>query len=178
MEDPGDGRTDRGLDAVVAPHRTRDGGLSWAHGAFRVALFDYIEGHTGMDVPLTPDDLQQTATVLAAIHCSGHGLPVAPHREDFSNPFRDTLLRLLRESEAPRPADRSLQRRTRYLFAQQRADILATADLAGFAKGPAIHFERNDLLLFPFADRALVIGTPRFVVYWLSQSDGTGCPVH
>lgn len=50
-----------------------------------------------------------------------------------------------------------------------RADILATADLAGFAKGQTIHFERNDLLLFPFADRALVIGTPRFVVYWLSQ---------
>jgi PIN domain len=50
-----------------------------------------------------------------------------------------------------------------------RADILATADVAGFAKGPAIEFERNDVLLCPFADRALVIGSPRFVVYWLSQ---------
>ena len=51
-----------------------------------------------------------------------------------------------------------------------RADILATADVAGFAKGPAIRFERNDVLLFPFADRALVIASPRFVVYWLSQA--------
>lgn len=50
-----------------------------------------------------------------------------------------------------------------------RADVLATADVAGFAKGPAIQFERNDVLLFPCADRALVIGSPRFVVYWLSQ---------
>jgi len=50
-----------------------------------------------------------------------------------------------------------------------RADILATADVAGFAKGAAIQFERNDVLLFPFVDRALVIGSPRFVVYWLSQ---------
>jgi hypothetical protein len=51
-----------------------------------------------------------------------------------------------------------------------RADILATADVAGFAKGPAIQFERNDVLLFPLADRALVIASPRFVVYWLSQA--------
>jgi hypothetical protein len=50
-----------------------------------------------------------------------------------------------------------------------RADILATADVAGFAKGPVIQFERNDVLLFPVADRTLVIATPRFVVYWLSQ---------
>ena len=50
-----------------------------------------------------------------------------------------------------------------------RADILATADVAGFAKGAAIQFERNDVLLFPFVDRAVVIGSPRFVVYWLSQ---------
>ena len=50
-----------------------------------------------------------------------------------------------------------------------RADILATADLSGFAKGPAIQFGRNDVLLFPFADRTLVVATPRFVVHWLSQ---------
>lgn len=50
-----------------------------------------------------------------------------------------------------------------------RADILATADVAGFAKGPVVQFERNDVLLFPFADRTLVIAAPRFVVYWLSQ---------
>ena len=50
-----------------------------------------------------------------------------------------------------------------------RADVLATADMAGFARGPVIQFERNDVLVFPFADRNLVIGTPRFVVYWLSQ---------
>jgi hypothetical protein len=50
-----------------------------------------------------------------------------------------------------------------------RADILVTADVTGFAKGPAVRFERSDLLLFPFADRALVIAAPRFVVYWLWQ---------
>jgi len=50
-----------------------------------------------------------------------------------------------------------------------RADVLATADMAGFARGPVTQFERNDVLVFPFADRNLVIGTPRFVVYWLSQ---------
>jgi hypothetical protein len=51
-----------------------------------------------------------------------------------------------------------------------RADILATADVAGFARGSAIQFERNDVLLFPFPDRGLVIASPRFVVYWLSQA--------
>jgi len=50
-----------------------------------------------------------------------------------------------------------------------RADILVTADVAGFAKGPATRFQRNDVLLFPFADRTLVIGAPRFVTHWLWQ---------
>jgi hypothetical protein len=50
-----------------------------------------------------------------------------------------------------------------------RADILVTADVAGFAKGPAIRFQRNDVVLVPFADRTLVIAAPRFVTYWLWQ---------
>jgi hypothetical protein len=50
-----------------------------------------------------------------------------------------------------------------------RADILVTADVAGFAKGPAVRFQRNDVVLFPFADRTLVIAAPRFVTYWLWQ---------
>jgi len=50
-----------------------------------------------------------------------------------------------------------------------RADILATADVGGFASGPARRFQRNDLVLFPFADRILVIAAPRFVTHWLWQ---------
>lgn len=50
-----------------------------------------------------------------------------------------------------------------------RADILVTADIAGFRKGSAVRFTRDDVLLFPLADRALVIGTPHFASYWLFQ---------
>ena len=50
-----------------------------------------------------------------------------------------------------------------------RADILVTADVAGFRKGSAVRFTRDDVLLFPLADRALLIGTPHFVSYWLFQ---------
>lgn len=50
-----------------------------------------------------------------------------------------------------------------------RADILATGDVAGFARGPAIRLERNDVVLFPLADRTLVIAAPRFVTHWLVQ---------
>jgi hypothetical protein len=50
-----------------------------------------------------------------------------------------------------------------------RADILVTADLAGFRKGGAVRFTRDDVLVFPLADRALVIGSPHFVSYWLFQ---------
>jgi len=50
-----------------------------------------------------------------------------------------------------------------------RADILATGDMQGFAKGPAVSFQRDDVILFPFAGRDLVIATPQFVVHWLSQ---------
>lgn len=50
-----------------------------------------------------------------------------------------------------------------------RADILVTADLAGFRKGSAVRFTRDDVLLFPLADRALVIASPHFASYWLFQ---------
>jgi hypothetical protein len=50
-----------------------------------------------------------------------------------------------------------------------RADILVTADVAGFRKGGAVRFTRDDVLLFPLADRALMIGSPHFVSYWLFQ---------
>jgi hypothetical protein len=50
-----------------------------------------------------------------------------------------------------------------------RADILVTADVGGFRKGGAIRFTRDDVLLFPLADRALLIGSPHFASYWLFQ---------
>jgi hypothetical protein len=50
-----------------------------------------------------------------------------------------------------------------------RADILATSDLQGFAKGPAITFQRDDVVLFPVADRKLVIGSPQFGAHWLGE---------
>lgn len=49
------------------------------------------------------------------------------------------------------------------------ADILVTADVQGFCRGSAVRFARDDVLLFPVADRTLVIGTPHFVSYWLFQ---------
>ena len=50
-----------------------------------------------------------------------------------------------------------------------RADILVTCDVADFVRGPAIRFQRTDVVLFPFAGRTVVIGTPSFAVYWLRQ---------
>lgn len=50
-----------------------------------------------------------------------------------------------------------------------RADILATADIKDFIRGPAIPLERDDVVLFPFAGRTLVIATPAFTAYWLRQ---------
>jgi len=50
-----------------------------------------------------------------------------------------------------------------------RADILVTCNVADFARGPAIQFQRTDFVLFPFADRKLVIGTPSFAIHWLRQ---------
>jgi PIN domain len=50
-----------------------------------------------------------------------------------------------------------------------RADVLVTADVGGFRKGGAIGFTRDDVVVFPLADRALVIGSPRFASYWLFQ---------
>ena len=50
-----------------------------------------------------------------------------------------------------------------------RADILVTANVDDFRKGPAVRLQRNDVVLFPVADLTLVIATPWFTAYWLGQ---------
>ncbi len=55
-----------------------------------------------------------------------------------------------------------------------RADILVTADVADFRKGSAVRFTRDDVLLFPLADRALVIGTPHFAILLAVPGNGAG----
>lgn len=48
-----------------------------------------------------------------------------------------------------------------------RADLLITCDVRDFRRGPAVRLQRNDVLLFPLADRTLVICSPAFAAYWL-----------
>lgn len=50
-----------------------------------------------------------------------------------------------------------------------RADILVTADLDDFIRGPAVRLQRPDVALFPFAGMTLVVAKPSFVAYWLRQ---------
>jgi hypothetical protein len=50
-----------------------------------------------------------------------------------------------------------------------RADILVTADLDDFIRGPVIRLQRPDVVLFPFGDMTLVIAKPSFVAHWLRQ---------
>jgi hypothetical protein len=50
-----------------------------------------------------------------------------------------------------------------------RADIVATSDVDDFRRGQAILLEREDIVLFPFAGRTIVIAKPSFVAYWLRQ---------
>jgi hypothetical protein len=50
-----------------------------------------------------------------------------------------------------------------------RADILITANIDDFVRGPALQLERDDVVLYPFAGRTLVIATPAFTAYWLRQ---------
>jgi hypothetical protein len=50
-----------------------------------------------------------------------------------------------------------------------RADILVTADLDDFIRGPAIRLQRPDVALFPFGDATLVIAKPSFAAHWLRQ---------
>ena len=50
-----------------------------------------------------------------------------------------------------------------------RADILVTADLDDFVRGPAIRLQRADVVLFPFGDTTLVVAKPSFAAYWLRQ---------
>jgi hypothetical protein len=48
-----------------------------------------------------------------------------------------------------------------------RADILITNDIRGFARGPAIKFDRSDIVLFPTAAWTVVVCTASFARHWL-----------
>jgi hypothetical protein len=50
-----------------------------------------------------------------------------------------------------------------------RADIMATANLADFNRRDAVQLTRDDLLLYPTAERSLVIAKPSFVAHWMRQ---------
>jgi PIN domain len=52
-----------------------------------------------------------------------------------------------------------------------RADVLATADIDDFLKGPVVLFERDDMALSPFGGHRLIIAKPSFVAYWLRQGE-------
>jgi predicted nucleic acid-binding protein len=49
------------------------------------------------------------------------------------------------------------------------ADILVTSNIDDFCRDPAIKLQRADVVLYPFANRTLVIATPQFTSYWLDQ---------
>jgi len=50
------------------------------------------------------------------------------------------------------------------------ADILVTADMQDFTRRPTIRFrDRTDVVLFEYADRALVVARPGFVAHWFDQ---------
>lgn len=50
-----------------------------------------------------------------------------------------------------------------------RADILVTADLDDFIRGPAIRLQRPDVAPFPLGDATLVVAKPSFAAHWLRQ---------
>jgi hypothetical protein len=50
-----------------------------------------------------------------------------------------------------------------------RADILVTANIRDFIRGPTIRLARTDVALYPISDSMLVIATPTFVRHWLWQ---------
>lgn len=49
------------------------------------------------------------------------------------------------------------------------ADILVTSNIADFCRDPAVKLQRADVVLYPFANRMLVIATPQFTSHWLDQ---------
>lgn len=50
-----------------------------------------------------------------------------------------------------------------------RADILITANIRDFLRGPVIRLARPDVALYPFAGQTLVVATPTFARHWLWQ---------
>ena len=50
-----------------------------------------------------------------------------------------------------------------------QADILVTLNLQDFARGDIIRFERDDMFVFPFAGKDLVVSKPAFAAHWIAR---------
>ncbi|HVC62545.1 MAG TPA: hypothetical protein VND19_19545 [Acetobacteraceae bacterium] len=85
-----------------------------------------------------------------------------------SMPF-ETAQRLRESVEAPQRSSETAKlfhevQDDRYVLAG-RADILVTADLDDFIRGPSVRLQRPDVGRFPFSDTTLVIAKPNFATH-------------
>ncbi len=98
---------DSGIEAVVAPLRTREGALSVASGGLTLILYPFIKGTSGFDRALDPEQLTVLGESLRRVHDATLPAPiaVAVETERFGSHWRDRLRGVLAASPAEGECD-------------------------------------------------------------------------
>ncbi len=96
-------RQNTGLSQVVAPYSTKHGEVSCRISGWTVAVFPFVRGTSLYKLKPSFGNVAKSARLLARIHKSNTevGFPKL-WKEEFNNPFRANILRILADSEEPR----------------------------------------------------------------------------
>jgi aminoglycoside phosphotransferase (APT) family kinase protein len=109
-------REEGGIAQVVAPYRTRSGGLTFTYGAYAVAVFPFVRGRAA-----EPADAEAAAALLARIHRSRLFLPRL-RRVTLGHRLAQSVRRLLRAAGRPEGVYAAEARR---LLREERGSIEA-----------------------------------------------------
>lgn len=92
---------------VPNPVLTRDGGFKFQDDSCIFVLYDFIEGETVGERPLTCNQVIELSQIMADLHASGAVMPcsVRTPEEDFSLPFLTKLEAFLERDRADLPSD-------------------------------------------------------------------------
>ena len=115
-------RADCALEEVVAAYRNRRGSYTSYLGRYTVVLFPYVEGVSAWERPLTDEQVERAAAMMARLHASLRCFAgPMPLRATFANPFAAPIERVLEGCRRPVPLGKWQQRVRELVLAEERA---------------------------------------------------------
>jgi aminoglycoside phosphotransferase (APT) family kinase protein len=113
---------------VVAARENRQGDCSGRYEEFTITLYPFVDGENIEPGRQTEAYASGLASLLAAFHQQGSGLPVQVPIQTFDQPHEAAISHALRTVEAAGSMESPIQERLRELLLGHRSNILTTIE--------------------------------------------------